>query len=269
LNRITVGRRPTAIVAGRQGLAYVANTFSDSISVVDVAKREELRQIPLGEMPELSLVDRGELLFYDASLSHDSWMSCHSCHTDGHANSLLNDNFSDDSFGAPKRVLSLLGASDTGPFAWNGRVVSLEEQIRNSITHTMQGDQEPTDRQVTALTAYLKTLLPPPPLDEARGGRDTVAVARGKELFQSLHCANCHAPPAYTTPQSYDVGIHDRRGNTHFNPPSLRGVSQRGPYFHDNRAESLEAVFRSEAHQLERSLSDDEVRDLVAFLKSL
>jgi cytochrome c peroxidase len=65
------------------------------------------------------------------------------------------------------------------------------------------------------------------------------------------------------------VGIHDKQGNTQFNPPSLRGVSQRGPYFHDNRAETLEAVFRDVGHQLDRDLSDAELRDLIAFLNRL
>jgi cytochrome c peroxidase len=196
-------------------------------------------------------------------------MSCHSCHTDGHANSLLNDNFSDDSFGAPKRVLSLLGVRDTTPLAWNGRVATIEEQIRNSIVHTMQGDEPPTDQQLQALVAFVNKLPPPPPLDVARGSRDERRVARGAAVFESLNCSRCHAAPTYTTPGTYDVGIHDKQGNKHFNPPSLRGVSQRGPFFHDNRASSLEAVVRNEAHQLERGLDDTEIADLVAFLNSL
>jgi DNA-binding beta-propeller fold protein YncE len=270
LQRVEVGRRPTAVVVDQAGVrAFVTNTLADSVSIVQLGQRDATRQIPLGPLPELTLRDRGELLFYDATLSHDGWMSCHSCHADGHANSLLNDNFSDGSFGAPKRVLSLLGATDTAPYAWNGGVASLQEQIHKSIENTMQGDETPTQRQLDALVAFVETLKAPPPLDLARGVRDEAAVLRGERKFLSLGCAGCHAPPTFTTPHAYDVGIHDRLGNTEFNPPSLRGVSQRGPYFHDNRAESLEAVFRNEAHQLERYLKDDELRDLIAFLQSL
>src|SRR2546429_167098 len=90
------------------------------------ARPRRARRIPLGPQPELSLAERGELLFYDARLSHDGWFSCHSCHTDGHSNGLLNDNLGDGSFGAPKRVLSLLGVRDTGPWAWNGTMPDLE-----------------------------------------------------------------------------------------------------------------------------------------------
>jgi cytochrome c peroxidase len=249
--------------------AYVANTLSDSVSVVELDRREVAQHISLGPSPDLSLAQRGELLFYDATLSHDGWMSCHSCHADGHANSLLNDNMSDGSFGAPKRVLSLLGSRDTAPYAWTGEVASLEQQIRNSIENTMQGDLEPSPRQLQALVAFVGSLDTPPPLDLARGVRDDSAVARGEQLFRSLACVHCHAPPTYTTPQTYDVGIHDRQGNTRFNPPSLRGVGQRGPYFHDNRAVSLEAVLQNEGHQLDRGLEEQELRDLIAFLQSL
>jgi cytochrome c peroxidase len=270
LQRVGVGRRPTAVTVSRDGqTAFIANSFADSISIVDLKKRELSREISLGPQPELSLVDRGELLFYDARLSHDGWMSCHSCHTDGHSNGLLNDNFSDDSFGAPKRVLSLAGQSDTAPFAWNAKVQSLEEQVKNSVIGTMQGDEPPTDRQVVALAAFVKSLHLPPSVSSARGTRDRDSESRGEKLFRSLKCDRCHAPPTFTSPNVYDVGLHDKQGNKEFNPPSLRGISQRGPFFHDNRAETLESVFRDHGHQLDEELSEQQLRDLVSFLSSL
>ncbi|MGE3777768.1 MAG: cytochrome c peroxidase [Pirellulaceae bacterium] len=270
LHRLTAGRRPTAVIATQAGdRAFVANTLGDSISVIDLGKRDVEPEISLGAVRDLTLAERGEFLFYDATLSHDGWMSCHSCHTDGHANSLLNDNFSDDSFGAPKRVLSLLGVRETTPLAWNGTVAALADQVRNSIVNTMQGDEAPSDRQVQAMVAFIHTLEPPPPLDATRQNRDSAQVARGAALFEALQCDRCHAPPTYTTPGTYDVGIHDKQGNTKFNPPSLRGVSQRGPYFHDNRAVTLEDVFRQEGHQLDRGLEDRELAELLAFLRSL
>src|SRR5262245_17127001 len=103
--------------------------------------------------PRLSLAQRGELLFYDARLSHDGWMSCHSCHTDGHSNDQMNDNFSDRSFGSPKRVLSLLGVKDTLPLAWSGQVKTLEEQIQNSVTSTMQREDPLPNEDARAIAA--------------------------------------------------------------------------------------------------------------------
>ena len=51
--------------------------------------------------PEPDAVARGERLFHDARLSHDGWMSCHSCHVDGHTNGLVADTLGDGSYGAP------------------------------------------------------------------------------------------------------------------------------------------------------------------------
>ena len=207
------------------------------------------------------------MLFYDARLSFESWYSCHSCHPDGHSNGRLNDNFSDGSFGTPKRVLSLLGVKDTGPWAWNGRMPDLETQVHTSVKGTMQG-RPPTAEQVRDLTAFLRALSPPPSLAKARGKIDVEALQRGRKVFARQKCAACHVPPTYTSPKAYDVGLRDEAGETKFNPPSLRGLSQAGPYFHDNRAATLEEVFVRFRHQLSGELSAQELQDLLEFLQS-
>ncbi len=270
LKRLKVGRRPTALAVSRDGhFAYVANTFGESISIVDLEERKQIAEIPLGPTAELSLADQGELLFFDGSLSHDGWMTCNSCHTIGHTNGMLNDNLSDTTFGAPKRVLSLLGKADTAPFAWNGAVERLEQQIRNSIEKTMQLSEPPADEQVAALAAFLRSLEPPPSVDRLRGRWDQPAIDRGRALFEALDCRACHAPPTYTTPDVYDVGLKDKLGNHEFNPPSLRGVGQRGPYFHDASAATLRDVFEVHGHQLPGTLEPNQLDDLLAFLRSL
>jgi YVTN family beta-propeller protein len=267
--RLPVGMRPTAFVVDEpRRRAYVANTLGDSISVVDLQGPKVVAEVRLGQIPDLRPEERGELLFYDARLSFESWFSCQSCHPDGHTNGRLNDNFSDGSFGTPKRVLSLLGTKDTGPWAWNGLMADLETQVRTSLKSTMQGPN-PSAEQVRDLAAFLRTLPPPSSLLKARGTVDAKAVKRGRKVFAREKCATCHTPPSYTTPKAYDVGLHDELGGTHFNPPSLRGVSQGGPYFHDNRAVTLEEVFTRYRHQLAGKLSEEDVRDLLHFLGSL
>jgi YVTN family beta-propeller protein len=269
LRRLSVGRRPTALVTSPdRRRAYAANTFSDSISVIDLVNKKIEAEIPLGAQPELTTSERGERLFYDARLTHDGWFSCHSCHSDGHTNGLLNDNLGDGSFGAPKRVLSLLGVKDTGPWAWNGGMPELERQVRKSIETTMHGNK-PADEQVQALTAYLKTLPAPPSLARLRGRVDEPAVRRGQNVFQEQGCNRCHTPPFYTSSNVYDVGLVDEVGNTHFNPPSLRGVSQGGPYFHDGRALTLEDIFTHHHHQVRKTLDRAHLQDLLDFLGSL
>src|SRR5439155_26896115 len=173
--------------------AYVANHFSDSVSIVELGDGKLVKEIPLGPTPELQSAERGERLFFDARLAHDGWLSCHSCHTDGHSNGLLNDNLGDGSFGAPKRVLSLLGVRDTGPWAWNGTMPDLEAQIRKSVETTMRGSK-PTDPQVQALAAYLRSLSPPPSLTRLTGEVNAMAVQRGREVFNREACGSCHTP---------------------------------------------------------------------------
>jgi YVTN family beta-propeller protein len=268
--RLAVGQRPTSLaVDAARRRAFVANTFGDSVSVVDLEALKVVGEIRLGLPPgDLRPEERGEVLFHDARLSRDAWFSCHSCHTDGHTNGRLNDNLTDGSLGTPKRVLSLLGVKDTEPWAWNGKMADLPAQVRHSVTSTMQG-RAPTDEQVRDLVAYLQTLSPPPSLTEARGTTDAEAVKRGRRVFEREKCAKCHTPPSYTSPGTYDVGLRDEAGETHFNPPSLRGVSQGGPYFHDGRAATLEEVFTRHRHRLADALSDDELRDLLHFLRSI
>ena len=103
---VPTGHRPVDSLFSSDGnTLYVANQLGDSVSVVDVRDAELLKTIELGKMPPLTDRDHGERMFFDATVSHDSWMSCHSCHVDGHTSGFLNDNFSDQSFGAPKRIL--------------------------------------------------------------------------------------------------------------------------------------------------------------------
>jgi cytochrome c peroxidase len=45
----------------------------------------------------------------------------------------------------------------------------------------------------------------------------------------------------------------DELGETQFDPPSLRGIGQQGPYFHDGRAKTLDEVLKSSHHDLEKN----------------
>lgn len=144
----------------------------------------------------------------------------------------------------------------------------LEAQVRNSLTSTMQGPNPPV-KTVHDLTAYLRSLPPPPSLLKARDAIDPEAFKRGAKIFARQKCGTCHTPPTYTFPKTYDVGLRDEAGEKNFNPPSLRGLSQAGPYFHDNRALTLPEVFTRYRHEMDRTISPKEIDDLLHFLNSL
>lgn len=265
---VPVGVRPTAVISNpRADLVYVADTFGDAVYIVNIRTTGVMKSISLGAQREFTPAERGERLFYDARLSHDRWMSCHSCHTDGHSNGLLSDNQADGSFGAPKRVLSLLGVADTGPWGWNGAQTDLADQVRKSVRTTMHGS-DISDSQVADIVAFLRTLRPAPGIDIAKAS-DPEPVARGRGVFEQARCVQCHVLPAFTSPEAYDVGFDDEVGNRKFNPPSLHGVGQRDALFHDNRARSLEEALLRYRHQVPDGLIDDDLRSLIQFLRTL
>ncbi|MCR9294484.1 MAG: c-type cytochrome, partial [bacterium] len=271
--QVNVGYRPVDCAFSHdESLLYVVNQFSDSLSVIDLQSMA-VQQISLGPLREPNEVEYGEQLFFNSRISHDGWMSCHSCHSQGHTNGQLNDNFSDGSYGTPKRVLSLLGQADTMPYAWSGKVDSLETQVGHSIRSTMAGDREPSPNMIRAIATYVAALASPPSLREARlehGPSAEGQLERGRRLFSELGCADCHSGERLTSGEAYDVGLWDENGMRWFNPPSLVSVSQRQTsLLHDARAKSLRDVFEREQHQLSKPLGEQELDDLVRYLKSL
>jgi len=268
--RVRVGDRPADILLTRDGrIACIANTFSDTISFVDVESRSIVEQVSLGEARPPSAAERGEAIFRDAGLSLDGWASCNSCHTDGHTNGLLNDNFSDDTEGTPKRILSLLGTGPTNPWGWIGTKPTLDVQVFDSVRTTMRRKEDPKQEDVDAVIAFLGALTPPPSILAARGEIDSTRVEAGRQVFEKQNCARCHPPPLYSTQGVFRVGIEDEAGREYFNPPSLLGVSQRRTYFHDGRAKSLREVFEKHRHPKGDELETAELSALLYFLRSL
>ena len=268
---VAVGGRPVQARAAPDGRkAYVAEYLGDAVLEVDIEERKVLRTIPLGppspETPELA----GARVFYDATRSRGSWYSCHSCHpgggTAGHSFNTLADGR-----GLAKRSPDLRGTADTGPWSWLGRFESLEEQVASSLKKTMAAHDEPSPTDVAAVTAYVRSLRRP---DPARAPPPPGDPGRGAGVFEKAGCGGCHTPPAFTSGSLHDLGLPEPIGaGTRYNPPSLRGVGDRGRLLHDGRAGSIEAVFREhdpgKRHGRGASLGDGELSDLVAYLKTL
>jgi cytochrome c peroxidase len=226
-----------------------------------------MKTTPLGGPDEPSLVRRGEAVFYDARRSFGQWYSCHSCHTDGHTNGGLFDTLNDGRYENLKKTPSLRGVTRTGPWTWHGWQTDLRASVRKSFETTMRGPA-PSEQDVDALMAYLKTLdfVPPQPANADAAGR-------GKKLFQAKRCNDCHAPPNFTTAEVYEVGLKSPDDQPQgFNPPSLRGVARRGPFLHDGRARTLQDVLkvhhRPSLINGESDLDDTELADLIEYLKS-
>jgi len=271
LTRIPVGDQPgQMLLHNDQRRLYVLNRLSDSVSVIDTCSRKVVQQISLGPDRPRSPAEEGERLFHDARLSYNGWLSCDTCHPGGYTTGGLADTLGDDTYGTPKRILSLLGTADNNPWAWSGSQRVLHDQIHKSVRSSMQGDALTPD-QARQMVAYLHTLPPPPPkLQQPQTQAEQQRYERGKDLFTQLRCVRCHIPPlTFTMDQVFDVGLTDEQGLKMFNPPSLRGVGHRRSYFHDGRAKILREVFTEHAHQLDRELSDVELKALLRYLNGL
>lgn len=270
-SRLPVGGRPLDVVLDEAaGRAFVVNSLSDSVTMIDLIGNRTVDAISLGPSPPPGAVERGERSFFDATLSLEGWMSCHSCHTDGHTNNGLADTQGDGDFGDAKRVPTLRGVWSTGPWAWNGSQHQLHGQILKSLTSTMHSSRT-NENLVTDLTAFVTKLERPPSVAVARGeGPHPTVEYQAREVFESAGCSSCHNGfTSYTTDGIFDVGLRDEHGNAEFNPPSLSGVSQRDRFFHDGRAGSIEDVLIRFEHPARKSVSDRERQIIIEFLRSL
>jgi cytochrome c peroxidase len=126
------------------------------------------------------------------------------------------------------------------------------------------------------VTFEISLLTPGSRFDRWLGGDASALSAEerdGYQLFKSLGCSSCH--------QGANVGgnLFERQGI--FRPlvaakpeivrvPSLRNIATTPPYFHDGSTPTLkEAVRKMAAAQLDRTLSDQQVDSIVAFLQTL
>lgn len=140
-----------------------------------------------------------------------------------------------------------------------------------------------------AIAEYEKTLITPnSPFDRYLGGdKDAISsrAKKGYELFKYKGCIICHNGinvggnlynrfGIYKDANSTNLGrynvTHRDEDKFVFKVPSLRNVSKTAPYMHDGRFQTLkEAVSFMSQSQLGRYINDDEIDDIVEFLKSL
>lgn len=150
------------------------------------------------------------------------------------------------------------------------------------------------ENAASALAIYQRSLTTPGPFDRYLEGDDKALsedAIRGLREFITVGCAGCHNGPAVggRTLQKFGVfqnywditkSPHPDKGRqavTHkdedlyvFKVPSLRNVSETAPYFHDGSAKDLPTAIRWMGKmQLNKTLTDDQVKMIKAFLEGL
>ncbi len=271
-----IARRVDAGGIGPRGLALseatgellVANYFSDTVSVLDAATGALRAVIPLGPSQEMTLERRGEMLFNDARLCFQRWFSCASCHEEDATIDGLNWDLANDGLGNPKNVKSLHDAHDSPPAMWTGVREDMEAAVAAG-ERFLGFLPEPENHR--ALLAFITSprRAPNPYRD-----RNPDAVRRGEQIFNKARCPMCHPAPTFTDLKMHDLGLGGRADfGSRFDTPSLRECYRTAPYLHDGRAGTLLEIFTEHnpdnLHGLTSNLTNDELDDLVAFLRSL
>ncbi len=269
-----VDRGPRA-VALTGGKAYLANYFSDTLTMIDlVVPRPSGISVPLQPPPAEDLARRGEALFNDASICFQGWQSCASCHSaDARVDGLNWDNLND-GIGNPKNTKSLLFAHQTPPAMWLGvredAGVAVRAGIRNSL-FTVRPEAD-----AVALDEYLQSLDPIPSPHLVKG-KLSPAARRGEQVFmaKTTGCAECHPPRLFTDLQRHEVGTGGSldRAKDEFDTPTLLEVWRSAPYLHHGSAATIREVIitqnRADHHGRTSQLTPQETEDLVEFVLSL
>ena len=275
LERLGIARRTSAGGIGPRGIAVswatgeilVPNAFSDTVTVLDGERGEVRATIALGAPQEMTEWRKGEMLFNDARIAYQSWFSCASCHEEDATVDGLNWDLSNDGLGNPKNVKSLHDVHDTPPAMWT--------RVREEMDAAVAAGQRflglfPVSENHRALMAFLGA---PPRAPNPFRGRDPVAEKRGEGVFAKAGCPLCHPAPLFTDLLEHDVGFGGDDLHAEFDTPSLRECYRTAPYLHDGRARTLEDTYMShnpeERHGLTKGLSEEELSDLVTYLRTL
>ncbi len=264
--------RALALVGSR---AFLANYFSDSISIVDLAApRPRIETFPLDSHREVSRVRRGELLFNDATMCFQGWQSCASCHSaDARVDGLNWDNLND-GIGNPKSSKSLLLAMETAPSMWLGVRADAHVAVRAGIRNSLFTVQPPEVAE--CMDDYLASLRPMPS-PRLQRGQLSPAAERGRRIFfrESVGCAECHSGSLYTDRKFHEVGTVGRfdQSTNRFDTPTLMEVWRSAPYLHDGRATTIREVLTTanpaDRHGVTSPLQPAEIDDLAEFILSL
>lgn len=284
---IPTGHSPRGVVVSPDGRwAYVANSLSDSIGVIDLKSMTDAAPIRLGGPEEVTRTRFGELLFHNADITFRRQYSCHSCHPDGHVDGITYDIEADGIGISPVDNRTLRGILDTAPFKWEGTNPSLQRQCGARLAVFFTRNLPFSPDHLTALDRYVTTIRRPPNRYRAVGAKLTPAQQRGRAIFYREvgadgkpippegRCYTCHPAPYYTDRLRHDVGTRhasDRQGM--FDTPHLLNIYDSAPYLHNGIAHTLEEIWTLfnpyDKHGVTNDMTKDQLNDLIEFLKTL
>ncbi len=266
--RIEVPTGPTGIaIDDASARAVVFSQFEGRLTVLDLgAKGVAMKTIELAYAPkgDIARVAAGRELFYrtdDVRISNDG-IACASCHPDGR-----DDGLTWATPEGPRQTLMLAGRlKDTAPYGWVGHKGTIEDYIGNTVSRL--GGQGMSQAAVEDLSRFVEAVAPPPAASQLND-----LARRGREIFFSdeQRCSVCHLGADRTDGLLHDFTANVYESTARFETPSLRRLSGSGPYFHDGRYESLEALLSDPSSKMGKThrLEEGDRKALAAFLRTL
>lgn len=171
------------------------------------------------------------------------------------------------------------------------RVLAGTPGYPEAFAKAFPGEAKPVtfDNAAISIASFERKLVTRGRWDRFLEGDSAALTQQEKAGFIAFHnagCAQCHNGPhlggkfyvkvgmAKPWPNQKDLGRFLVTRQEHqkmvFKVPVLRNVEKTAPYFHDGSVASLEqAVGMMAEHQTEKPLTDREIRDVVAWLKTL
>jgi YVTN family beta-propeller protein len=295
---IEVGDNPRGIVLSPDGsLAYVNNTLAGTVSVIDTAAYVVTDVITVTDIPLPPTLLNGKRLFHssdDPRMARAQWISCNTCHFEGEHDGRTWFF----GFAGPRNTTSLLGMVETYPLRWSGEWdesadAEFANRKENFGSGLIDGDMNCTgfppdclpphapnqgrSYDLDCLAAFMDALSVPLSPAHAHGEPLSEAELRGQVIFSdpALGCVSCHPPPLYTDQQMHDVGTAtlDEKIGPEYDTPTLRGLYDSAPFFHDGSAATLYAAITypspGSEHDVSGLLTEGQIQDLIAFLMAL
>jgi cytochrome c peroxidase len=228
-------------------------------------------------------------------------LSCHDVSTNGATTKRQDVGL--DGASLPLNTLTVFNATLSFRFGWEGRIRTVESDIKAALENpeimgvglsevveklgadpdmrreftAVYGSGPEAKNIVDAIASFQRTLVTPESKFDRWLAGDAAALSadelEGYRQFKSLGCVSCH--------QGVNIGgnLFERHGIFHplasrepeiLRVPSLRNVATTPPYFHDGSAQTLnDAVRKMGLAQLNTTLTDQQVKSIVAYLQTL
>lgn len=266
------GRGPRGVDISPDGkLLAAAAYFSSGVVLLDTESLAVKAVAKLGPDREPDLVRQGEMLFHDATICFQKWMSCSTCHPDEGRTDGLRWDLLSDGLGTTQRTRSLLWSYQLHRTTTRGIRKGIEESVPKGLEFFLR---RPEPALVEPLLAYLRS-LEPEPSPYLVDGRLSESASRGKALFEGKgDCAGCHEGDLGVDQEAHKVGTGSPfyKPDDTFYTPKLVELYRTAPFLHDGRAATLLDVFTrwnsQELHGDAHLLGAEELADLVEYLQS-